>query len=85
MIERFVKALSYPGSVALDFFAGSGTLGRVCVAEKRHCLLCDADRSTLSYFDKHLDLMRSLGQNADFRRMDDVPSFFAALEGERRA
>lgn len=29
IIERFIKALSYPGSVILDFFAGSGTVGRV--------------------------------------------------------
>ena len=29
IIDRFVKALSYPGSVVLDFFAGSGTIGRL--------------------------------------------------------
>ena len=30
VIRRLVKALSYPDSVVLDFFAGSGTTGRVC-------------------------------------------------------
>ena len=56
IIERLVKALSYPGSVVLDFFAGSGTVGRVCIAEGRHCLMCDSDEATIEYFDKHLDL-----------------------------
>ncbi len=56
IIERLVKALSYPGSIVLDFFAGSGTVGRVCIAEGRHCLMCDSDEATIEYFDKHLDL-----------------------------
>ena len=29
VIRRLVKALSYPGSTVLDFFAGSGTTGVV--------------------------------------------------------
>lgn len=39
IIERLVKALSYPGSLVLDFFAGSGTTGRVCIEHGRHCLI----------------------------------------------
>ena len=85
IISRFVKALSYPGSVALDFFAGSGTLGRVCVAEKRHCLMCDNAPSSVDYFNKHLQLMRDMGQNADYLRMDNVKDFFAELERGRRS
>ena len=43
IIERFIKALSYPGATVLDFFAGSGTVGRVCINEGRNCLMCDSD------------------------------------------
>ncbi len=57
IIKRFVLALSYPGSVVLDFFAGSGTVGRVCITEGRNCMMCDNDRSTIDYFNKHLELM----------------------------
>ena len=49
IIDRFVKALSYPGSVVLDFFAGSGTVGRVCIKEGRHCLMCDSSSTSIEY------------------------------------
>lgn len=39
LIRRFVRALSPQGSVVLDFFAGSGTTGRVCVEEGRNSIL----------------------------------------------
>lgn len=84
IIDRFVKSLSYPGSVVLDFFAGSGTVGRVCIAEGRHCLMCDSDKSSIGYFDKHLELMRGLGQSTDHRRIDDTEVFFAELEKNRK-
>lgn len=76
IIERFVKALSYPGSIVLDFFAGSGTVGRVCISEGRHCLMCDSDRKFREYFDKHLTLMRGLGQNANYKAVENIDEFF---------
>ena len=76
IIERFVKALSYPGSIVLDFFAGSGTVGRVCIKEGRHCLMCDSDKKSLEYFDKHLTLMRGLGQNANYKAIENIEEFF---------
>ena len=82
VIERFVKALSYPGSVVLDFFAGSGTVGRVCINELRHCLLCDSDKKTLNYFDKHLELMRKECNNIKYEQVENVEEFFAKVEGE---
>lgn len=82
IIERFVKALSYPGSVVLDFFAGSGTVGRVCIAEGRHCLLCDSDSSSLEYFAKHLDLMEQLGQSTAHKSVDTPEEFFSTLNGK---
>ncbi len=58
LIRRFVKALSFEGSIVLDFFAGSGTTGRVCIEERRHSLLVDTDNKLHSYLDKHIDQIR---------------------------
>jgi len=57
IIRRFVKALSYEGSIVLDFFAGSGTTGRVCIEENRHSIMVDADASLNDYFKKHIENM----------------------------
>ena len=76
IIDRFIKSLSYPGSVVCDFFAGSGTVGRVCIMEKRHCLMCDSDTASIDFFNKHLELMRELGQNADYTKIDDIEEFY---------
>lgn len=80
IIDRFVKALSYLGSVVLDFFAGSGILGRVCINEGRHCLMCDRDETTAQYFKKHLELMRDLGQCADYEFAENTNEFFIKLK-----
>lgn len=77
IIERFVKALSYPGSTVLDFFAGSGTVGRVCIKEGRHCIMCDSDSASIDFFEKHLELMAKLGQNADYKKTDSIIDFFS--------
>ena len=77
IIDRFVKALSYPGSTVLDFFAGSGTTGRVCMTEGRHCLMCDSNADLKTYFNKHLGLMENLGQNTDYISVDSIDDFFA--------
>ena len=53
LIRRFVKGLSYPGSLVLDFFAGSGTTGRVCIEESRNSILVDSDPKMLEYFKLH--------------------------------
>lgn len=76
LIDRFIKSLSYPGSVVLDFFAGSGTVGRVCIKEGRHCLMCDSDPTSVDFFNKHLKLMKSLGQNTEYEKIDSVDDFF---------
>lgn len=76
IIERFVRALSYPGAVVLDFFAGSGTVGRVCINEGRHCMMCDNDDMSLVYFEKHLGQMKSLGQNTCYKVINSINEFF---------
>jgi DNA modification methylase len=80
IIDRLVKALSYPGAVVLDFFAGSGTTGRACIAEGRHCLMCDSEKTTVNYFSKHMDLVRQKGQNTDYKSVENVKTFFSTLE-----
>lgn len=54
LIRRFIKALSYPDSIVLDFFAGSGTTGRVCIEEGRNSILVDSDPKMLKYFNLHI-------------------------------
>lgn len=68
VIERLVKALSNPGDLVLDFFAGSGTTTRACVELDRHSLVCDTDPSLLGYLRKHLDQIAS-----DQLEIDGVP------------
>lgn len=81
IIDRFIKSLSYPGSVVLDFFAGSGTVGRVCITEGRHCLMCDSDPTSIAYFGKHIELMKNLGQSTEYKKIESVDTFFNAIQG----
>lgn len=59
LIRRFVKGLSFEGSIVLDFFAGSGTTGRVCIEERRHSILVDSDSKLNSYLEKHIEQIAS--------------------------
>lgn len=54
IIRRFVRGLSYPGSIVLDFFAGSGTTGRVAIEEGRNSILVDTNSKLYEYLDLHL-------------------------------
>lgn len=58
VIRRFVRGLSFPGSIVLDFFAGSGTTGRVCIEEGRNSILADKDSMLSSYFQAHLEQIK---------------------------
>lgn len=55
IIRRFVKSLSYEGALVLDFFAGSGTTGRVCIEENRHSIMVDSNKSLKKYFKRHCE------------------------------
>lgn len=44
--------------------------------------MCDSNKSSIDYFNRHLDLMRKMGQCADYTSIDNVESFFARLERE---
>lgn len=54
VIQRLVRSLSYPGSVVVDFFAGSGITTRVAIEEGRHSVCGDNDQSFIDYVSKHI-------------------------------
>ena len=58
LIQRIVRSLSYPGSVVLDFFAGSGITTRVSIELGRHSIATDTDPDCRAYLEKHLEMMR---------------------------
>lgn len=63
IIERIVKALSYPGSTVLDFFGGSGVTARVAIELGRNSIICDSDPKILEYFKKQCDDIQGLFTN----------------------
>ena len=71
IIRRFVKSLSYPNSLVLDFFSGSGTTGRVCIEEGRNSILVDNDPKSKQYLDKHLQSVGRIGLPCDFEIMSN--------------
>lgn len=81
IIRRFVKSLSYPGSIVLDFFAGSGTSGRVCIEEGRHCILIDNNESSKIFFNKHLENMKKVSPDNNFKyeQVQTINDFFSLI------
>ena len=57
VVQRIVRALSFSGSVVLDFFAGSGVTTRVAIEEGRHSVAGDIDIATKGYLDHHLKML----------------------------
>jgi site-specific DNA-methyltransferase (adenine-specific) len=57
VIRRLVRGLSYPGSVVLDFFGGSGVTTRVAIEEGRHSIVSDVDPHTQIYVRQQLKNM----------------------------
>jgi site-specific DNA-methyltransferase (adenine-specific) len=55
LIRRLVRSLSYPGSIVLDFFAGSGVTTRVAIEEGRHSICGDNSRQLHTHLKKHLE------------------------------
>jgi site-specific DNA-methyltransferase (adenine-specific) len=49
IVRRLIRALSYEGSVVLDFFAGSGVTTAVAIAEHRHSISGDTDAALRDY------------------------------------
>ena len=74
LIERLEKALSYEGSVVLDFFAGSAITTRVAMEIGRHSLSSDSNPDILPYFAKHMENWQEapdfLGRRIPHRLLD---------------
>lgn len=83
VIRRLVKALSYPGATVLDFFAGSGTTGRVCIEEGRHCIMTDSDMQSKEYFEKHLGNMKKTTLARPYVLVDDLDDFYTKIGGAK--
>jgi site-specific DNA-methyltransferase (adenine-specific) len=54
LIRRLIRALSYPGSLVLDFFAGSCVTTRVAIEEGRNSISGDSDEKVFRYLDNQL-------------------------------
>jgi site-specific DNA-methyltransferase (adenine-specific) len=52
VLDRIVRASSNPGDLVLDFFAGSGTVGEVCLALGRRFMLVDNNPQALQVMAK---------------------------------
>jgi DNA modification methylase len=72
LIDRLVRALSYPGSTVLDFFAGSGVTARVAIETSRHSISTDADPMLPTFLRRHLDQIGTAGPS---------PSEYLLIEG----
>jgi site-specific DNA-methyltransferase (adenine-specific) len=82
VIERLVRALSYPGSTVLDFFAGSGVTMRVAIQEGRNSICTDADPVFREYMAKQLGFLRSEGLVDTARKykvIEGIDQVYAAL------
>jgi len=73
LIKRFVKGLSFQGSIVLDCFAGSGTTGRVCIEEGRHSILVDSNKKLYNYLDMHIKQIESNIFLPQYKLMKDTP------------
>lgn len=70
LIRRLMRALSYPGSVVLDFFAGSGVTARVAIEEGRHSISGDADPAMRRYLEGQLERLQPPA--APYRLLQDA-------------
>ena len=79
LVRRLVRALSYPGSVVLDFFGGSAVTARVAVEEGRHAIVSDVDPAMSGYLEKQMRLLDAPESGLVWERR--LPEVVAFLEG----
>jgi site-specific DNA-methyltransferase (adenine-specific) len=75
VIQRLVRALSYPGSVVLDFFAGSCVTTRVAIEEGRHSIACDAEPVVQDHLKKQLAMVKVAGFDVSDSLAETHPVF----------
>ena len=72
VIERLIRALSFPGSTVLDFFGGSGVTARVAIQEGRNSICTDADPVFREYIAKQVEFLRQDGLIDNARQYEIV-------------
>jgi len=74
LIQRIVRSMSYPGSVVLDFFAGSGSTTRVAIEEGRHSIASDIDPELSTYMRKQLARLDQNGlfHTVEYKLLDEL-------------
>lgn len=60
VIKRIITASSNPGDVVLDFFAGSGTVGEVCLSLGRRFILVDNNPQAIAVMKKRFEGVESI-------------------------
>jgi len=55
VIRRIIQASSNPGDTVLDFFAGSGTVGEVCLEMNRNFILVDNNPQAIEVMKKRFE------------------------------
>lgn len=75
VIERLIKALSFPGSTVMDFFAGSGVTSRVAVDQKRHSIAVDLSPTLHGYLNQQLqdiDTLSHVSEGYSYELITDL-------------
>ncbi|HEX8195618.1 MAG TPA: site-specific DNA-methyltransferase [Pyrinomonadaceae bacterium] len=75
VIERLIKALSFPGSTVLDFFAGSGVTTRVSIDQKRHSIAVDQSPTLHDYLKQQLqdvDTLSHISEGYSYEITNDL-------------
>jgi site-specific DNA-methyltransferase (adenine-specific) len=85
VIRRLVRALSYPGSTVLDFFAGSGVTARVAVEEGRDSISSDNSPTLRAYLERQLADLDRNPPRADYLLTNDLRSHPALRNSKRPA
>ena len=67
VIQRLVRALSYPGSTIMDFFGGSGITTRVAIEESRHSICGDIDPDFPQFTGRQIRNMTPMDMFSDTR------------------
>jgi site-specific DNA-methyltransferase (adenine-specific) len=67
VIRRIVQASSNPGDTVLDFFAGSGTIGAVCLEMGRRFILVDNNPQAIEVMKKRFDGEKNIEWVADIQ------------------
>lgn len=90
VIRRLVKGLSYPGSIVLDFFAGSGTTAIASIEEGRNSILVDKDPQSKQFLQAQLANLSKRSNSTiyhfkkDYQLLENEPltGFFKLIDTE---